>query len=56
MHAVTKMPKTLQFRQADFAWTNWNGIRQSRKIHEQSLRLTKFRQISHFCYCVHFWT
>ena len=35
MHAVTKMPKTLQFRQADFAWTNWNRIHQNRKIHAE---------------------
>ena len=44
-----------QFHQADLALTNLT-IRQHSPIRRYSLSLTKFRQICHFRYGVHFWT
>ena len=52
----TNLTKTRQFRQADCALTNLTIMCQNRQIHKHLLGLTRFRQICHFCYCVHFWT
>ena len=50
---LTKTRQTRQFRRADCALTNLTITFQNRQIHEHLLGLTKFRQICHFCYCVH---
>ena len=49
---LIKTRQSRQFRRADCALTNF----QNRQIHEHLLGLTKFHQICHLCYCVHFWT
>ena len=53
---LTKTRQTRQFRRADCALTNLTIMCQNRQIHKHLLGLTRFRQICHFCYCVHFWT
>ena len=50
---LTKTLQTRQFRRADCALTNLTIMCQNRQIHKHLLGLTKFRQICHFCYCVH---
>ena len=55
-YAYINLTRNRQFHQADFAFKYLTKIHLHRQIHEHSLWQTKFCQICHFRYCMHFWT